>query len=739
MINSLTLNNEIDTIIDEFENIIIKNNLKLFRNHHIKLRNKEYALIINKFLNSLPLTLEPKDITWDWFQALYDYGKEKKEKEIICILITKLISSNCYSGCYKDIVSSFLEDRNILLNLPWLFDKKYTPLNLIIAKMPPFNKNLYKTYSIIAFKTDINNLYLYKLLSEFIKTNPQTSKSNRQFFAHFQASLGNNTVNCIEDFNKSIFDTQYWYYKNNAGKNNRHISLLKSLYLFLMNTPLGANILKWQDGIDFYMLQSVSFNENYEQGYKLVPLNPLDPIPNHDLWLVMPNGIEKKGNIIKSHNYKPINFSDVDDIKIKFAIKSFFWNDTITLTRRITNCNTVLFFARFICNLRNLDTMSISNEDDSSFSNEEIFSYVSYVKLNNLNYEYIPLVKKFLIFSNENNLLKTPPEALQYLVGEKKDPIKSPQDIPENELILIENEFKQNSSQDIKAQLYYIVFHIALSTEIRVSQIISLKIDCIYPDIKNKYYLVSNTKVTNGKKIKVPITEYTKRFIETAINITNPIRDTCLDDKLKQYIFLHDHYANKFSSLEPAVFRDTLKRICKKLNIPKYTPENIRNTYMTKAFEFAMKNNLSEIELKSLTWHKRYDTTNNHYVSKRIKDYLEATHKITIGNVTPNGVIIPEKNDKTTKENLVNNKCGYCSKESCTVINALDCLMCSGFIATIDRIPFFKKSISELDNKIQKAELLHDKEHLSTIKSLYVLYLGCLLTLKEEKNNEQSN
>jgi len=58
--------------------------------------------------------------------------------------------------------------------------------------------------------------------------------------------------------------------------------------------------------------------------------------------------------------------------------------------------------------------------------------------------------------------------------------------------------------------------------------------------------------------------------------------------------------------------------------------------------------------------------------------------------------------------------------------------MCSGFIATLDRIPYFEEKISRLDKDIKNASLQSEKDRLSTLKKLYLAYLAELLALKEK-------
>ncbi|WP_415782747.1 tyrosine-type recombinase/integrase [Cohnella lubricantis] len=287
----------------------------------------------------------------------------------------------------------------------------------------------------------------------------------------------------------------------------------------------------------------------------------------------------------------------------------------------------------------------------------------------------------------------------------------------------------KSTENDLQA-LYYILFHIAIATEFRIAQIINLKIDCLVKGAKKDYYLESHSKVSNGEKLKIPITPYTKRYIETAIKFTQEVREKCNDDSIKEHIFIHNYFSQQFKVVTVRTFSDYLKKICREEGITPYSAQNLRDTYMTKSIEYAIKNNMSLIETKILTSHKQVDTTSNHYVADKIKDYLEATHMVIIGNLNIKGTIAAESD--FTDGDLVNEECGYCKHESCIKNDILDCLMCSGFIATIDRIPYFEDKISKINNHIELAKLPHEKEQFIAIKRLYLAYLAKLLELKEQ-------
>ena len=157
---------------------------------------------------------------------------------------------------------------------------------------------------------------------------------------------------------------------------------------------------------------------------------------------------------------------------------------------------------------------------------------------------------------------------------------------------------------------------------------------------------------------------------------------------------------------------------------------------MTKAEEYVIRNQLSDMQQGVLSGHRTTETDHKHYVDTDIRTLLEAVHGIIIGNVDINGQIIDENSDVVKEENSVSNGCGYCNSETCNEHTMLDCLMCKSFVTTISRLPYFEESVKMLDHRIENAVIAHDKEDLVNIKRLYVGFMNEILKLKErsEKN-----
>ena len=116
---------------------------------------------------------------------------------------------------------------------------------------------------------------------------------------------------------------------------------------------------------------------------------------------------------------------------------------------------------------------------------------------------------------------------------------------------------------------------------------------------------------------------------------------------------------------------------------------------------------------------------------------LETTYNVIIGDLddcyNPSSHIknkIPST--VNVKETLVENGCGNCTASECTMRNALPCLICDSFITTVQHEPAFRRAIEGIDKLIQTPGTKHDKDDLTTIKILLVMYLKAIYKKRQE-------
>jgi hypothetical protein len=261
-----------------------------------------------------------------------------------------------------------------------------------------------------------------------------------------------------------------------------------------------------------------------------------------------------------------------------------------------------------------------------------------------------------------------------------------------------------------------------------------LPFNCYQETAKPSQYVIkSKTKRHSKNPVEQAITIYVKRQIDEITELTKNHRDSCHIEKLKEYLFIvpASQY-DRYKLISVSQFNSYLKKCCNELSLRSYSMQNLRDTHMTKAEEFSIRNSMSDIEQSVLTGHLSPDTTSRSYVDTQLTELLEAVHGIIIGNVNLNGQVVT--NVESTIENsehLVEDGCGYCDLKVCRETTMLGCLVCSDFVTTISRLPYFEEQIKMIDNKLLNAILPHDKEDLINIKVLLVAYKREIMKLRE--------
>ncbi|WPC42390.1 tyrosine-type recombinase/integrase [Clostridium sp. JS66] len=588
----------------------------------------------------------------------------------------------------------------------------------------------------IAFCINISNIIIHDLLCDFIDRNASVLRSNSTFFEVFENSIKDKSklekVKTFKDFSIDIFKEQFKFYDNINLSN-----ILCSFYLFLWNFDPSYNLFPKSSGIDYKALKRKGFFKEYKEGYRSVLYNPLDPIPLFDRWIINYNGFDCNWLSVNHGNGISINFELVNTITYRYYIKSWFWKDSsISLKAKIDYFFHIYRFFNFISNKKNDNNLN-------TISLEETLCYKNYV-LSTIDSDtnaskYIYNIRGILRYLKEENFIEMDDNVFYHLRYSSKSE-NTAKVVPDGDLNKLAIMLEKNAELSDLNKLYYLLFYIILETEFRLSQILSLEIDCVEETAKKGQYVInSKTKTSNGYTLPQSITIYVKKQIDYILKITQDLRNECREEDLKKRLFIKGNYSRKLiiSPITSENFAEYLSECCKKLSIPHYNPSNLRDTHITKAKEFTIRNGLSDVEQNTLTGHTSTNTANRHYIESKIADMLELINGTIIGDIDINGNIVAHANESlANKENEVENGCGYCQCNSCKNTSYLSCFMCSDFVATLDRIPYFEEQIKIIDFKLLKVTIQHDKEDLLNIKQLLLNYLKALHLKREEiKNN----
>ncbi|WP_298839682.1 tyrosine-type recombinase/integrase [Clostridium sp.] len=674
---------------------------------------------------------------------------------------TKFLRDNCW------IFMS--EGYDKILNYKKYYLVGSTPLDIFMIK----NNKMVHFYEV-----HFDSEFLSNLMRKFIKYCEVQNKtyfgySIYKFITCFEKSFGKSEdiPKVIEEFGYETMLTQFQYYKLKNEECKPYLKHLNYFYRFLINYFENNNsqhkLFNNGSGIDRTFLFRENFNTLFGKGYRVVYYNKFDEIPQNDKWLLAPNGYEKYTTTIKSIDYIPLEFSRVKDNVLRHKLKKWFMVKRKSLKALRNSVNNLFIFfevieggamANFRKNIVNLHSYAADKKNSSIINEYTILFFREYInqKYDNVNTVngYISSINSFVKFLDEEGDFFINPTIYSYLRITTVKNLNGKIIIQEDLDIILETFKNRMLNGNYIDRMFFVFFHLLLTTNFRPNEILNLKRSCIKPGMKKGDFVIDYTsedegevnrdtlemqnKTSHGKDIEANPSEYTIRAINEAKYISKDYWEEANSD-IKEYIFIYKSINNQVEGIKLDRFYRLFKRITSKLNLKggPYTLYNCRTTYMTKLFENAVKEG-NVYKAIIATGHKDFTTTIKHYIKPDVRNYLEAFYNIKLGNVNLQGRIVAELSEvildipMDIREITVKKGCGFCSG-TCDEKEKIECLICRNFVVTLDRIPYFKESIKNIDELIKNENILHEKEHLVSIKKIYVAFLGELYTLKEKR------
>lgn len=593
-----------------------------------------------------------------------------------------------------------------------------------------------KTHVNLLLMANADNIDIREALKKYAIQSTYYSASFTTFLQDFQNSLSGLDVYDIYDFSLKTLLGQVKYY-NNIYHDKYILSFLSGFYVFI-SSNYNPEIFK-KDGFDVRNLQTIGLCQLLASGFEIVNLNPIETVPDADKWILCYSDKFASNSEVKTSNTKIVDFTKINNKTYRFWCKYFIWKSPNSLSSKLTSMNVFATFFNYIDDLKNGKILSLyaKKNDTIDISVNEIVAYRNYIissyKNNRTILRHIYDTRAILKFIQDNNIAEFPNGIYYYLTYKLNNKYDNTKAIPDEELKQLSAYMNNKSSENPVNELFCLAFYIALETEFRPSQIFSLKIDCVSETAKkNEFIITSKTKTSANEPIEQPITIYVKKHIDRILALTQKYRIKNTITDISSYLFLMpSDRKNAYKIITPELFNTYLKNCCKELNLPSYTCQNLRDTHMTKAEEFVIRNQLSDMEQNILSGHRSPNVDTKHYIDTQIKDLLESVHGVIIGDIDISGHIhenLPA--DIKAQENCVSNGCGYCNSKTCENFSFLDCLLCKDFVTTVDRLPYFQEQVKILDKKIKSATIPHDKEDFVNIKRLYLGFIQQILETK---------
>ena len=310
--------------------------------------------------------------------------------------------------------------------------------------------------------------------------------------------------------------------------------------------------------------------------------------------------------------------------------------------------------------------------------------------------------------------------------------------IPPEHLQLIFDKARSLSAHNDRNRVLYLAMKLIHQTNFRPSDILSMTLSGLGFAVSQGSHVIRHITKTSGPRGQVdPLTKYDYDILKEVIESTNDLRKNAPDKSIKDLIFLYRKRSGQIDVVRCETLHTHMSYICKELEITRYTPYNIRYTYMTRVFENAVFNDLSESEVQVLTKHVRLGTTMG-YVKKSRDDYFKALYQVMLEDVqvNPTGKVVDKMPAQTQELGEREGGCGKCRAANCLYKSILPCITCENFVTTKEYEPFFKRMINYIDEQLEVATYPHDREDLITMKEIYVSFLIEIDRIKSHASHE---
>lgn len=587
---------------------------------------------------------------------------------------------------------------------------------------------------IIYIDTDIVEIRM--IIIRELKKLKNNWKPIKKICKMFSESLRNCGVYGISDFSYETYLAQIKYFYD---KGIRYLIFITHIYMDI-ERYYGVDIFRSRL-INERILNRISFTTEVAEGYEVIVHSKWDTVPSCNKWLMIQKDESLLSNSsITNSGVIKYDFSQISE-KYRYYIKYYIWNKEISYSSKEVRYRHIKEFLIFLDDIDNENYNSIYsvNEEKGCITTGKILAFKHHV-LSKLKYNNamsaIYSVKSFLDYTAlefGNRIGKSKSFVLEGL-GMAFD--------TNNAMALSKDDLDKLTKVVIKHkgnrldELYIVIYLLLISTEMRITHILSLRRDCIKEAMKRNQYVIKSKIKTGGKdEVDISITREIKDEIDNAIILTEALSRKA-PHGLEKYIFLKELKGRKkqeINLITPDNMNAFLRECSKEAGLDVVvTNSNLRDTHITYAREYRLKNNLLELAQNVLTGHKNIKMDNDHYVDKRFSlgSVLEATNKIIIGDVEIKGKVVSDSyiyDDSC----IIENGCGICDAKKCDMNSLLGCFMCEHFVTTPSRLCYFQEMINIIDYKIKGCNIKHDVDDLINIKRLLLAYERKMLEMGE--------
>ena len=664
-------------------------------------------------------------------------------------LLIHLLETEQYHDKYEEKLKSDLPNlkeyfHKVANNSSIIFEDRYDEIAFI---------RIQDKSTIALRRISIENSFFRDLFIEFLGTsNYIFSRVHAEAAYLFPLSPDNKNIKNVNDITSETFWSQIQffqnYYKSNESVKKRAIEDVAFFYRWLITKFNDHDFFAGSSNLSTELLLSNALVKHISSGAYFTTLTKTENLGDKPLICFIIRNLDKYSTRLKKEDHFLLNTENIETSIYRSLVNKYIQNlpsvSGATWCGNINPTTNALHFIEQIKRQPNYPNPSIYHFNTAeavlirNFFEKET-DHLSMTTFNNR----LSATRRFFEWCKNNKQLVFDSTFFDYFSQYEEPNSFQGEPIPDEDLKKIIETFQTTCKESQEILLTYAIFLILLETEFRVSQICNLKVSALQPSMKqDQFFIYSNTKTTNGRQVSQPICLATKKILEKVINETQELRNKAVSAAFSENIFLKIGSNKMITPFTCETFLDSFQKICTKAGVKKYTSQNLRDTHMTKAYNFILKTGKSDLELALLSHHKNISTTKSHYIEIELKKMLEATYKVILDSrdITQQARVLNElPKNLQTAATIVEKGCGHCSSAMCTVQGSTPCLICKSFVTTIAHKPYFIKAIETLDQLIERTTIPHQIEDLNLMKKLYVGWLREIYILEEEENAKRTN
>lgn len=575
-------------------------------------------------------------------------------------------------------------------------------------------------------------------LKEFALSFNTNSTALTIFLSEFAAS-SSKSICTYSDLTLQTYLAQVKYYKNNK----QAAALVTSYYLYVVQNLYPQ---LWdKEIVGPQILQRKGIQTEINDGFCIITYTPYEREPGVDKWILCYSNAYVSNQNIRASETVEADFTQIADETYRTWAKKYIWfgcKDVVSGIVHALPCltnflNTVSDYIAQTPGPAGVAKRTIPSTAINAYLTTRRSQKVSKKTMAHEMYH----IRSLLQYLQQQEIISVSTAIMLQLKAKKtSNNIGDAEAIPNDDLIKIGKVINKKASESDLWAIYRLVFYFGLETAFRISQILAFNYDCLKETQKrDEYVIVSKTKTSDGAPVEQAVTLETARNVQEIVKLTSRYRNETTITNNKEYLFLKPTLRQgAYRLISSTDFNKFLQQCCKEAGTKSYSFANLRDTHITRALEMQTRGVLSVQEESVVTGH-RDPNSDRYYDGTTVNEVMSIIYKINIGDVDIAGNIlseVPEGIDKN--RNSVESGGGICGLQNCIDHSILSCYICSHCIFTVDRMPYIKEQIAELDTKLEASETDEETKNLQDIKRLLVTILAKLEEKQLEVNNGKS-